>query len=281
MKLEKDKIFVEERALFRSNDIEVDNCTFEGENESPIKECNNMHITNTNFEMKYPLWYSNNIRIDNSLLGFGARAGVWYTNNLEVENVIVFAKKTFRRCHNVLTDNMKFTDASETFWFCEDLKLNNLNVEKGDYFCSGSKNIYVNNLHLVGNYTFDTCENIEMHNSTIIGRDTFWNCKNVVVYDSYISGKYIGWNTENLTFINCKLESHQGFCYIKNLKIINCEVVNTDLAFEYCENLDVEATTVIDSIKNPYSGKIICKGCKELILNEDEVDLNKTQIIYK
>ena len=62
----------------------------------------------------------------------------------------------------------------------------------------------------------------------------------MTVYDSTIIGEYLAWNSKNVTFINCTIESLQGLCYIENLKMINCTLMNTTLAFEYCENIDVE-----------------------------------------
>ena len=56
--------------------------------------------------------------------------------------------------------------------------------------------------------------------------------------------------------------------------MINCKVINSDLCFEYCEDLNVEITTEVDSIKNPYSGLIKVGGIKELILDDKFVNRN-------
>jgi hypothetical protein len=39
--------------------------------------------------------------------------------------------------------------------------------------------------------------------------------------------------------------------------------------------------TIIDSVKNPISGKIVAKGIKELIMDEKYIDPSKTEIITK
>ena len=69
-------------------------------------------------------------------------------------------------------------------------------------------------------------------------KDSFWNCENVEVYDSIIVGEYLGWNSKNVKFVNCTIDSHQGMCYMKNIKMENCKLLNTDLCFELCEDID-------------------------------------------
>ena len=97
--------------------------------------------------------------------------------------------------------------------------------------------------------------------------------------NSTIIGEYIGWNSKNVTFINCVIESHQGFCYMKNVKLVNCKVINSDLTFEYSEQIDADIITEVDSIKNPYSGVIKVKDVKTLIMDEDRVDPSQTKVL--
>lgn len=78
--------------------------------------------------------------------------------------------------------------------------------------------------------------------------------------------------------INCTIESDQGLCYIDGLKMINCKLLRTDLAFEYCSNIDAEITTNVMSIKNPISGSIKVKSVDKLIFDDPEIDKNKTTI---
>ena len=151
---------------------------------------------------------------------------------------------------------------------------------KGDYFAMGSKNIKVDGLNLVGNYSFDSCSNIEIKNAKMISKDSFWNCENVVIENSYISGEYIGWNSKNVTFINCTIESLQGFCYMENLVLKNCRLLNTTLAFEY-STVDADVITSIDSIKNPISGKIVANKIDEIIFDDPIIKRETTEIIEK
>ena len=163
----------------------------------------------------------------------------------------------------------------------EDLEKFKLLKEMNQKFNLDIKDIEIDGFYLDGNYCFDSGKNIVIRNSTLNSKDSFWNSENVIVYESFINGEYLAWNSKNLTFINCKITSHQGLCYIKGLKMINCELVDSDLCFEYCEKIDAQITSHVDSIKNPYSGKIEVESVGELIMDEKFIDPKKTKINVK
>lgn len=272
----KNKTFEGERALFTSSNLEIYDCIFQN-GESPLKESKNIYLNNCSFKWKYPLWYCNQIKVENSILDETARSGIWYTHHISITDSVINAPKTFRRSSFITLKNVKLNYALETMWNCSDIVLDDVYI-KGDYFCFGSKNIEVSNIQIDGNYSFDGCENVIVRNSKLISKDAFWNTKNVTVYDSLIVGEYLGWNSENVTFINCKIESEQGLCYMENVKLINCELVNTTLSFEY-STVDAEIINTVDSVKNPISGIIKANGIDELILEEEYVDITKTTIL--
>ncbi|SEM63038.1 Protein of unknown function [Ligilactobacillus sp. WC1T17] len=259
-----------ERALFMLDDASLDNVVFDN-GESPLKESSNLTIDHTIFKWKYPLWYSNHISVDNSLFETMSRSGIWYTNDITVKNSSLQAPKLFRRCDGVTLDRVHFADAQETMWTCKNIKLTNVQIN-GDYFGKDSENIYLDNIDLIGNYCFDGAKNIEVHHSHFVSKDSFWNCENVTIYDSVISGEYLAWNTKNITFVNCLIESNQGLCYIDGLKMINCTLLQTDLAFEYCQNIDAEVVSDVISIKNPISGSISVKAVGEIIQDDPNID---------
>ena len=271
------KHFNEERALFSFVDAQITNCSF-SEGESPLKESKNIELKDCTFSWKYPLWYSENIKLEESKIEETARSGIWYTDNIEVFRTTIDAPKTFRYAKKVKIKECHLKNAAETLWHCEDVRLETIKV-KGDYFGYNSKDISVDNLEIEGNYVFDSCKNVTIRNSVLLSKDSFWNCENVTLINCTIIGEYIGWNTKNLALINCYIESHQGFCYIDGLKMYNCQLVNSDLTFEYCHGLDVEITTVVDSIKNPYDGIIRVKDVKELILDKKFINPAKVKII--
>ena len=135
-------------------------------------------------------------------------------------------------------------------------------------------NVDIDNLKIDGDYLLDGAKNVTISNSILNSKDSFWNTENVTVKNCKIVGEYLGWNSKNLTFVDCEISSLQGLCYIKGLKMINCKLLDTNLCFEYCENIDADIVDVVDSVKNPISGKISCPGVKELIIDENTRDLN-------
>ncbi|MFC6323746.1 DUF3737 family protein [Companilactobacillus baiquanensis] len=276
-KLTKEDYFEGERPLFKDHDDEIDDTTF-GKGESPLKETHDLNLSDVVFKWKYPLWYSKNIKVDDSIFETMSRSGIWYTDNIEITNSALQAPKLFRRASQIKLENVHFSDAEETMWSCKDINLKNVQIN-GNYFGMNSENIYAENINVVGNYVFDGAKNIEVHNSTFVSKDAFWNCENVTIYDSKISGEYLAWNTKNLTLVNCTIESEQGLCYLDNLKMVNCKVLRTDLAFEYCSNIDAEITTNVMSIKNPISGTIKVESVDDIIFDDPEIDSNKTKIV--
>ena len=269
--------FKGERALYASKDLVVLDSVFD-DGESPLKESSNLSLQNCLFRWKYPLWYCDNVEAKRCRWFEMARAGVWYSRYLSIEDCVIEAPKNFRRCKNLMLDNVTFHNAEETLWHCEDVKLKNVVAAKGPYFCMNSKNLEIDGLTLDGNYSFDGVKNAVIKNSRLLTKDAFWNSENVTVYDSFISGEYLGWNAKDLTLINCTIESLQGMCYIENLKMINCKLINTTLAFEYSD-VDAEITGFADSVFNPKSGRIKAEHIGELILEKGRIDVDKTEII--
>ena len=278
MELIKQKKLTGERALFFGKDLQISECTF-FDGESPLKHSENIEITNSSFEWKYPLWYSKNIRMENSTFSETARAGIWYTENIAIKDCNILAPKTFRRAESITLENVTLPNASETLWACKNVKINRVEAH-GDYLAMNCENMEIDGLELVGNYAFDGAKNIVIRNSRLQTKDAFWNSENITVIDSEITGEYLGWNSKNLTFINCTIESLQGLCYIENLKMQNCRLKNTTLAFEYSfVEADIEGE--IDSVVNPSGGKITADEIKELILQKDRIDPEKTVVIVR
>ena len=276
MKEYRQQFFKGERALYAEDGARIYDSIFD-EGESPLKESKNIEIYDSQFKYKYPIWYSNNIKVEHCNWLEMGRSGVWYTNNIQVKDSLITAPKNFRRCDGVTLENVQLTNAEETFWNCKNINLKNVSA-KGHYFAMNSENIEVDGLKLDGNYSFDGAKNITIRNSVLLSKDSFWNTENVTVYDSYICGEYLGWNSKNLTFVNCTIESLQGLCYIDNLTMKNCKLINTTLAFEYVKNADAEITTKIDSVFNPISGTISAPEIETLIVEPDLVDPTKTVI---
>lgn len=266
-----------ERALYGACDIEVVDSIF-CDGESPLKQSSNIVLNNCSFQWKYPLWYCHNVKAVDCVWHEMGRAGVWYTNDIVIKNAVVQAPKNFRRCDGIEMENVTMSHAAETLWYCNNVKMKDVTAT-GDYFAMCSSNMELENFTLDGNYSFDGCSNLTIKNSKLLSKDAFWNTDNVTVIDSYICGEYLGWNSKNLTLINCTIESLQGMCYIDNLVMKNCKLINTTLAFEYCNNMDAEVVNKVDSVFNPGSGKLSVAEIDELIVEKNLVDPTKTVIV--
>lgn len=273
----KQGLFTGERALYDIHDAEIIDSTFD-DGESPLKECSDLKVKHSFFKWKYPMWYSENIECEDCTLLETARSGIWYTKNIKMTNCYISAPKQFRRAEGITLINCSIPNAQETMWNCKNIVLKDVSA-KGDYFGLNAEGVEADHFDLIGNYAFDGGKDIVIRNAKMDSKDSFWNCKNVTVYDSIIVGEYLGWNSENITFVNCCIDSHQGMCYMKNIKMINCKLLNTDLCFEFCENVEADICSHIDSVKNPYSGVIKAKSIGELILDEKYVDKSKIKII--
>jgi len=275
-------LFTGERALYNLRDTKIFDSTF-ADGESPLKESQNIELNNVIFKWKYPIWYSENIKVEKSYLLETARSGIWYTKHILMRDTMIEAPKQFRRSEDITLINCQIPNAIETLWNCKDIKLDNVSAH-GNYFGLNSENIEINNFNLNGNYAFDGAKNIHIKNAIMISKDSFWNCENVIVENSTIIGEYLGWNSKNLTFINCTIDSEQGMCYMDNIKMVNCKLLNTNLSFELCTNIDATINSKIDSIKNPLSGTIKVKEIGEIVQDNmnyrgNVIDNSKTKII--
>lgn len=271
--------FTGERALFRLKDAQIENCVFH-DGESPLKEGRNLTVKNSTFQYKYPLWYGRNHRVENCKFELMSRSGIWYTDDSTFLDCDIIAPKEFRRCHNLKLKNIVFHDASQTLWTCDGISLISA-VAKGDYLLKDSKNLIVENLKLDGNYAFDGCENVQIRNSVLNTKDAFWNCKNVTLENCVVKGEYFGWNSSDITLINCEVSSHQGFCYMKNLLMKDCKISDSDLIFEYCENIDCDIHSSLSSVKNPISGVLKANGIETLIFDDERIQRDSISILVK
>ena len=279
MKTYKQGLFVGERALYDTHDAFIEDSTFM-DGESPLKESSNLKLHRCIFKWKYPLWYCENVDVCDTTFLDTARSGIWYTKNIKMTNCHISAPKTFRRAEGITLINCNLPNAEETLWNCKNIKLKKISAT-GDYFGLNCENVEIDDFNLIGNYAFDGGKNIVIRNAKMDSKDSFWNCENVEVYDSIIVGEYLGWNSKNITFVNCTIDSLQGMCYMKNIKMVNCKLLNTNLCFEFCEDVDADINSSIDSVKNPYNGVIKAEKIDELIMDPKYINPSKTKIIIK
>ena len=58
----------------------------------------------------------------------------------------------------------------------------------------------------------------------------------------------------------------------------NCSLINTDLSFEYCSDIDATINTAIDSVKNPINGRITAPAIGKVIFDDPAIDAHQTII---
>ena len=187
MELIKDQYFEGERPLYARRDgLRLENVTI-GPGESSLKEGANIEAVNCEFKGKYPFWECDGFTIRNCIFREGARAALWYTRGCKMYDTLIEAPKMFRRITDSYLENVKFTDAQETFWDCDKAVLKNVEAVNANYIFMHTDNIEVDNFKLQGNYSFQYSRNVVIRNSDLDTKDAFWESENVTVYDSRIT----------------------------------------------------------------------------------------------
>ena len=264
----KDKQFDEERALYGSKDITVDNCKFDGpaDGESAFKESSNVEVKDSFFNLRYPFWHDNVLKIDGCEMTENCRAALWYTNDAGISNSKLHGIKALRECSDVKIQNCDII-SPEFGWSVKNIDMKDTDVVS-EYFMMRSDRLNFDNVTLKGKYSFQYITDSVFDNCNFDTKDAFWHANNVVIKNSVIKGEYLAWYCENVTFENCTLIGTQPLCYCKNLKLINCKMVDTDLAFEKSE-VEATITSSVISIKNPMKGKIVVQDVSEIIMDDE------------
>ena len=257
----------QERALYGVEDAEIINCTFAGEadGESALKECRNIRVESSLFELRYPLWHVSGAEIYDVTMTETCRAALWYDDRVHIEKSRLHGIKALRECQSVTLSECD-VDSAEFGWRCSDIaiKRSTINSQYPFFEC---KNMKIDELTLTGKYSFQYIENVEIRNSNFKTKDAFWHAKNVTVYDTVLEGEYLGWYSENLHLVRCHIKGTQPLCYCKNLILENCTTEDCDLSFE---NSEVRATVRgnIVSVKNPVSGFVKADSIGEIVWDE-------------
>lgn len=269
MKEYKNLQFDEERALYGSDGIVVENCRFDGpaDGESALKEGRNITVNNSYFNLRYPFWHDTNLKITGSEMTPLCRAALWYSEDITITDSQLHGIKALRECTNVTMKNCDVV-SQEFGWSVRGITMQNCTNES-EYFMMRSDHLHFDHVTLKGKYSFQYITDSVFTNCNFDTKDAFWHARNVVVKDSVIKGEYLAWYCENVTFENCTIIGTQPLCYCKGLKLINCTMLDTDLAFERSE---VEATlnAPILSIKNPRQGTITVPSVGEIIMDDPD-----------
>ncbi len=260
----KNQTYDEERALYASRDIIVENCSFEGpaDGESALKESRRITVNNCHFKLRYPLWHVHEFEIFGSDMSETCRAPLWYSSNGVIDGLKINGVKCLRECDKI--ELRRVTAHSPEFgWKCRDVKVENSEIES-EYIFLDSERLDVKNLHLTGKYSFQYVKGAHISDCTFNTKDSFWHAEGVTIENSTINGEYFGWYSKNLRLVNCTISGTQPFCYCQNLQLEDCRLIGCDLAFEYSSvNAVLEGS--VDSIKNPLTGLIVAESFGEII----------------
>ena len=268
MELIKNKEFGGERPLYCRHGLRLEGVTVHA-GESALKETSDIEAEGCRFEGKYPFWCCERFTVRNCLFTEGARAALWYSKGLLMEDTLVEAPKMFREMEDLTLRRVRIPNAAETLWSCRGVRLEEVEIDKGDYLFMHSSDILVNGLKLQGTYSFQYASNVEIRNSILYTKDAFWEAENVTVYDSVIIGEYLGWYSKGLKLVNCRIGGTQPLCYASDLVLENCTLdPDADLAFEYSDvNADIRGA--VTSVKNPRSGVITAGSYGSVIMDDN------------
>ena len=271
--------FGEERALYHAHDLMVRNCRFAGEEdgESALKECRNITAESCLFDLRYPLWHIDGLRVCNCTMTENCRAALWYDRNVELCGCRMGGIKALRECRGVRMSDCAVC-SPEFGWRCADLRIENSAVSAEEYAFFESAGVRAENMDFTGKYSFQYTRDVQIFRSRLQTKDAFWHAKDVTVTDSVLDGEYLGWYSEGLTLVRCHIRGTQPLCYCKGLKLVDCTMENCDLSFEYS---DVEATVrgEILSVKNPRSGKIEADRIGAVIRTGDSVYPVRAEVV--
>ena len=232
MKVIENQTFDMERALYGSDSVLVKNCSFDGQadGESALKEGTNIVTEHCFFNLRYPFWHDNGLKIADSEMTESCRAALWYSDKIEIVNSKMHGIKALRECSNVRIQNCDII-SPEFGWSVRGICMED-STAVSEYFMMRSEDLTFKNVTFQGKYSFQYIKNATFENCVFNTKDAFWHGENITVKNSVIKGEYLAWYSDGLTLINFKIIGTQPFCYCRNLKLVNCEMIDTDLAFE-------------------------------------------------
>lgn len=268
MRLIENQTFDMKRALYGQQNLHVKKCTFDGpaDGESAFKECSDIQVEDTFFNLRYPFWHDHSLQISGSELTEKCRAALWYSDHVEAVATKFHGIKALRECSDVTMTDCDILSA-EFGWSIRNLTMSHCTAES-EYFAMRGENLRLTDVQFKGKYSFQYTKDLAIENCVLDTKDAFWHSHNVTVKNSVVKGEYLAWYSDGLTLINCKIIGTQPLCYCTNLKLIDCEMMDTNLAFEK-SHVEATITTPVVSIKNPLSGTIYAPAVGEIVMDDE------------
>ena len=256
-----------ERSLYFEKDLKVSHCTFAGkeDGESPLKEGRNLLVEDCFFELRYPFWHDQALKVNRCELSEKSRAAFWYDDGLEISASKLHGIKALRECQNLILRDVDVI-SPEFMWRCNHVQLEKVKVvSEYPFFEDGD--FQAQELTLEGKYSFQYVKGGHLDRCTLKTKDAFWHSENLTVSDSLIDGEYLGWYSKNLHLVRCHIKGTQPLCYCQGLVLENCTMEGCDLAFEASE-VQADIKGEILSVKNPRSGVIKAEKIGKVIQSE-------------
>lgn len=256
-----------ERALYASNGVICEDCTFAGpaDGESAFKESRHLEVRRCDFQLRYPFWHDDDAKIEDCVFAATSRAPFWYSHNIRMSNCKMESVKAFRECKDVFLENCNI-HSEEFGWRCQNVEIRGGRLES-PYFLFLTNGIRMEGAHFSGKYSFQYVRDVEIRNCVLDTKDAFWHAENVTVYDSVVKGEYLGWYSKNLRLVRCEISGTQPLCYAENLVLEDCTMDGCDLSFEY-SSVQANVRGEIMSIKNPASGIVTADRIGEILFDE-------------
>ena len=260
--------FDEERALYGREGIVLRDWAFDGpaDGESALKESRDIQAQNCFFNLRYPFWHAQNLKISDSEMTPLCRAALWYSSDIEITGSKLHGIKALRECEQVTMKDCRII-SPEFGWSTRNLKMEDTRAES-EYFMMRAEDLTFRRVRLQGKYSFQYIQNALFEDCELDTKDAFWHAKNVTIRNSVVKGEYLAWYCENVTFENCRIIGTQPFCYCKALTLRHCQMEDADLCFERSE-VEATITTPVVSIKNPLAGRIFVPAVGEVIRESD------------
>ena len=103
------KKFDRERALYGSDGLILRHCSFDGsaDGESALKESRNVEAEDCFFNLRYPFWHDEHMKIVGSEMTELCRAALWYSRNIEIVDTKLHGIKALRECSQIKMQDRK------------------------------------------------------------------------------------------------------------------------------------------------------------------------------
>ena len=128
-----------ERAFYHSEYIDFDHIVIDGpaDGESAFKECSNITVSNSTFNLRYPFWHNTNLVLSNSNMSDLCRAALWYDKKVSIFKVKSNGIKALRECSDIAMIDSVF-NSEEIFWKTKNINIKNSEINGAYAFLMSS-----------------------------------------------------------------------------------------------------------------------------------------------